>query len=215
MGRLKDYRLFWGEFRRTFKTTGAVLPSGRALARALSRHVRTQNGVGRRILEVGPGTGAVTEQIARSMGPADSLDVVELNDRFVQRLRQRFASEDVFRNVGERMELFHLNVEDHAVDAPYDIVVSGLPLNNFGVDDVERILAALVKLLRTGGTLSFFEYVAVRNAKAVVSRASERERLRGIGRAMSTLFDQHQVDRQWVLPNVPPAWVHHVEKIAG
>ena len=33
-----NYRLFWQEFRRTFHSTGAVLPSGRALCRALAKY---------------------------------------------------------------------------------------------------------------------------------------------------------------------------------
>ena len=59
-----DYRVFWREFRENFHTTGAVLPSGRSLAAALCYYL---NGDGRpkRILEVGPGTGAVTRTIVR------------------------------------------------------------------------------------------------------------------------------------------------------
>lgn len=211
MGRIRDYRLFLSEFRRTFKTTGAVLPSGKALSKALCRAAQDGKGAHpRRILEVGPGTGAVTEQIVGAMGPRDALDVVELNDRFVEHLRHRFQNEAVFLPVRDRLELLHLNVEQVVTDAPYDIVISGLPLNNFAVADVERILDALVALLKPGGALSFFEYVAVRNAKSVVSRRAERERLRGIGHAMKRLFAEHESSRQWVFANVPPAWVHQV-----
>ena len=55
---IAEYRTFFKEFRKTFHTTGAIAPSGRALARAvikpLSRHQRPV-----RVLEVGSGTGAV------------------------------------------------------------------------------------------------------------------------------------------------------------
>src|SRR5262245_18025577 len=72
---LDDYRVFWGEFRRTFQSTGAVMPSGRSLCRALSRQVREGSG-GRRLLEVGPGTGAVTRAIVAALQPGDTLDLV-------------------------------------------------------------------------------------------------------------------------------------------
>src|SRR5689334_9085073 len=91
--RLADYRVFWRQFREAYHSTGAVLPSGRGLARALARYVRedvppcgrraplrvTANGEssGRRILEVGPGTGAVTVQILGDMRPDDRLVMVE------------------------------------------------------------------------------------------------------------------------------------------
>ena len=60
---LSDYVLFLKEFRRTFHTTGALFPSSPGLARALSRYVQRDDEAvhsPRRILEVGPGTGAVT-----------------------------------------------------------------------------------------------------------------------------------------------------------
>src|ERR1041384_7663230 len=97
--RLADYRVFWQQFRQAYNSTGAVLPSGRGLCRALSRFVRDgetasatgQNGSnmeairrGRRILEVGPGTGAVTLQIIADMRPNDRLVLVERNHEFVE-----------------------------------------------------------------------------------------------------------------------------------
>jgi phospholipid N-methyltransferase len=90
------------------------------------------------------------------------------------------------------------------------VIVSGLPLNNFQADDVRQILAAFTRLLKPGGTLSFFEYIAVRPARSLVSNASERKRLREIGAAMREVL-LHEVRRDWIFPNIPPAWVHHVQ----
>jgi phospholipid N-methyltransferase len=112
--------------------------------------------------------------------------------------------------VAERAEIHHKPLQDVQCDEPYDVVISGLPLNNFAVNEVQQLLAALVGSVRSGGTLSFFEYVAVRNAKAMVSRAEDRVRLRGISRVLNQLFTDYPSRRQWVWPNVPPAWVHHV-----
>jgi phospholipid N-methyltransferase len=214
-GSWTDYRVFWREFRGQYHTTGAIAPSGRALAKALARFVADnpqaqQPGGGRRILEVGPGTGAVTTALVRGLGPADSLDLVELNDRFVAHLRQRFEREPAFQAVGSRSRVLHQPLETLPGDAPYDLIVSGLPLNNFSVPAVEEILAAYRKLLRPGGTLSFFEYIAIRRARAVVSGRAERARLQGISQALAALFAEGRIACDWVWPNLPPAWVHHV-----
>lgn len=209
MSVLADYRVFFREFRDNFETTGAILPSGRALARALASHVG-QPGPGRRVLEVGPGTGAVTAEIVRLLRPDDRFDLVELNDRFVARLNDRFANEPSFQRVADRSRVLHQSVESVSNDEPYDLIISGLPLNNFSVELVERILAALRALLRPDGTLSFFEYIAIRHAKAMVSPAADRTRLRGITKVLNQLLIPHEVRRDWVWRNVPPAWVHHV-----
>ena len=100
---LADYRVFLKEFRRTFESTGAVMPSGSALSHALARFVRegANSPSGRRILEVGPGTGAVTGHIVRAMRPGDRLDLVERNDEFVARLSERLQSDAVLLPVAE------------------------------------------------------------------------------------------------------------------
>jgi phosphatidylethanolamine/phosphatidyl-N-methylethanolamine N-methyltransferase len=208
--RLAEHTLFFREFLRNFHTTGAILPSGRYLAAALTRFVAEKSPHPRRILEVGPGTGAVTGQIIARMDAADRLDLVELNDSFVERLKHRFEHEPAFRRAADRSRVLHCPVEDLPRAERYDLIVSGLPLNNFAAADVDRILATLMELLAAGGTLSFFEYIAVRPARALVSGRAERERLRGIGKALRGVLDGREVRRDAVWLNVLPAWVHHV-----
>ncbi len=207
-----DLQLFFREFRQTYRTTGAIAPSGKALARALARFVPSPGNatVPRRILEVGPGTGAVTCALIDALGANDRLDLVELNDRFANRLRERLTNDPHFRPVAEQMRLFHQSVEDLPSDPRYDVIVSGLPLNNFAVDDVRRLLAALQSRLAPGGVMSFFEYVWIRGMKAAVSGREERVRLRGIGGTIHKLLSQHEIHRDLVWTNIPPAWVHHV-----
>jgi phosphatidylethanolamine/phosphatidyl-N-methylethanolamine N-methyltransferase len=212
--RLAENILFFREYLRNFHSTGAVLPSGRFLAAALSRFVADDSGVpgSRKILEVGPGTGAVTRQIVADMRRADSLDLVELNGTFVQQLNRRFETEPAFQTVAHQARVLHCPIEDLPRDRKYDVIVSGLPLNNFSADVVEQILAALVDLLSPGGTLSFFEYIAVRRARSLVSGRVERERLDGVGRAMRAVLGPYEIRRDAIWLNVPPAWVHHVQR---
>ncbi len=133
-----------------------------------------------------------------------------MNDRFVERLRERFQREPAFQAVGERCRVLHQPVEKVPADEPYDLLISGLPLNNFSVESVEQILDTFARLVRPGGTLSFFEYIAVRPARAMISGGAERTRLRGIGQALERLLAAGEIRRDWIWPNVPPAWVHHV-----
>jgi phospholipid N-methyltransferase len=209
--RLSQYGVFFKEFLRNYHTTGAILPSGRPLADALARFVRQQPDTPRRILEVGPGTGAVTERIIAALGSEDQLDLVELNDSFVEQLRHRFRRDPAFQAVADRARVLHCAVEELATDDAYDLTISSLPLNNFSACEVEQILETLTGLLRAGGTLSFFEYIAIRRIRALVSGRAERARLRGIERAMKDVLAAHEVRRDWIWPNVPPAWVHHVQ----
>jgi phospholipid N-methyltransferase len=146
------------------------------------------------------------------MDREDSLDLVELNGSFVQRLEHRFQTEPAFQAVASRARVLHQPVEDLPPGQSYDVIVSGLPLNNFSADVVENILAGLTGRLAPGGTLSFFEYIAVRPLRSLVSGRADRERLRGVGRAMRAVLDPGEIRRDAVWLNVLPAWVHHVRK---
>src|SRR5580704_18583363 len=92
---LRDHREFLRQFRTQFQTTGAIAPSSRRLARAMTRHIASDRGPAR-ILEVGPGTGAVTRRIVTLLKADDCLDMVELNQAFAGRLAQRFQNEPSF-----------------------------------------------------------------------------------------------------------------------
>jgi len=211
---LADYRLFLRQFRRAYHTTGAVLPSGRTLCRALASHVGSEDDRPLHVLEVGPGTGSVTRAIIGRLRSDDRLDLVEVNDQFVAHLQERLRTDPEFRSVADRTHIWNAHVEQlTAAEQPprYDRIVSGLPLNNFSPGEVETILGALRELLAPGGTLSFFQYMWIRNARTLVSGRRERTRLRGIGNVLDGLLDRYEIGRQWIWPNVPPAWVHHVQ----
>src|SRR5882724_7167109 len=129
MSQLQDYRAFLIQFLRNYETTGAVIPSGRALGAALCRHVGI--GAPQRILEAGPGTGAVTSCLIQRMRAGDELWLVELNPTFAAHLRDAFQERPSFRAVADRCRLIEGSIQDLGQEAHFDLIVSGLPLNNF------------------------------------------------------------------------------------
>ena len=182
-------------------------------SKALCRYAAESNGRARQILEVGPGTGPATAQLVRLLATnEDRLRIVELNDAFVEFLRNRFANEPEFQHVADRCEIVHDSLQNLPPGTQYDVSVSGLPLNNFSVELVESLLGCFERLLKPGGVVSFFEYIAIRRAKAAVSRQEGRERLQGIARLIDFFLSGREIRRDSVLLNVPPAWVHHVQK---
>src|SRR5688572_30754852 len=104
MSGIADYRAFLTQFLRNYEMTGAVVPSGRPLAKALCRHVG-EGAAGQRILEAGPGTGAVTGSIIERMRSDDELWMVELNPTFAAHLRCAFRDRPTFRAVADRCHL--------------------------------------------------------------------------------------------------------------
>jgi phosphatidylethanolamine/phosphatidyl-N-methylethanolamine N-methyltransferase len=207
----RDHVEFFRQFRKQFHTTGAIAPSSRRLARAMTRHIaEARKPVN--ILEVGPGTGAVTRRILRLLKADDRLDLVELNESFAELLRRRFQSDPVFKPAAGRSRVHVCGIEAFESDVRYDFIVSGLPFNNFSPAFVEQVLEALFELLAPGGILSFFEYMYVRPLRKIVSPPAERTRLGELDRVVNAYLGRHGISRDSVFLNMPPAWVQHLRK---
>jgi phosphatidylethanolamine/phosphatidyl-N-methylethanolamine N-methyltransferase len=202
-----ECREFFGQFRQQFYTTGSIIPSSRALARALTRPMREFDGP-RRVLEAGPGSGAVTREIVRVLRPEDQLDIVEINPAFVDLIRRRFTEEPAFRRREHQCRIIHAPIQEVVGQGPYDFLISGIPLANFAAPLVEEIFGSYRRLLRPEGTLSYFEYVALRKVKRTLIRA-ERARLTALAVVLEEKIRRYQTAEEVVVFNMPPAVARH------
>ncbi|WP_198653791.1 class I SAM-dependent methyltransferase [Actinocorallia populi] len=198
--------LFFREFVRTRRDTGAIAPSGPSLASALTRYVVPGSGRPRAVLEVGPGTGAVTRRVRASMGSLDTLDLAEANPRFAA-LLQRTHGRDA------RVRLLEGPVQEHELGA-YDTIVCGLPFANFDEGTVEDLFGRLLGALRPGGTLSFFAYAGLPVLRRTFAGDEERRRARRTQAVIARTLQRHRFRAETVLGNLPPARVHHLAAVA-
>jgi phospholipid N-methyltransferase len=198
-------------FRKDFSHTGSLLPSSKGLSRELAANLRGERIPGR-ILEIGPGTGPVTEQILKSLQPGDQFDAVEINGDFVRLLCERFSLPGPASVNGppERFRLFHIPIQRVPGAHCYDHLISGLPFNNFSARLTREIWRCIHRLAAPGATFAFFEYVAIRKLKMPFVSREEQKRLALIGRHLSKEIERFQFREKKVWANVPPAVVHHL-----
>jgi len=207
---LKQQATFVKQFGTRFETTGSLMPSSRFVAKAITRYVQQRGDAPIRILECGPGTGPFSDYIVRLLRPGDVYHLVELNENFVDVLRQRFTRETHWSRVKEMAEIFELPLQDFSPDEKYDFIISGLPHINFPTTVVETITAAYFNLLKPGGMLSYFEYMYVRPLRKMVTLGNDRQRVREVNAIMEAHIGRHRIRRESILINVPPVWVQHL-----
>ena len=100
-------------------STGAVMPSSKALARTMARYVDPQSKGP--VIELGPGTGPVTEALVeRGIDPA-RLMLVEFNPDFCRLLRTRYPAATVVQGDAYRLR----RLLETFVREPAAAVVSG------------------------------------------------------------------------------------------
>jgi phosphatidylethanolamine/phosphatidyl-N-methylethanolamine N-methyltransferase len=166
-------------------SVGAVAPSGKVLARVMANFV-DPNASGP-IVELGPGTGPVTEALlARGIDPA-RLTLVEYSSGFCELLRRKFPGVNVVQG-----DAYNLPVTlDGVLPKPAAAFVSGLPLFNKPLKMRLDLLDQAFALMQPDAPFVQFTY----NAISPIPRSQAHIRAEASGR---------------VWRNFPPArvWVY-------
>lgn len=128
----------------------AIAPSGRALARLITREITPETGP---VIELGPGTGAFTRAlIARGVRPED-LALIEFGSEFAVALQARYPAARTLW-----MDAARLDTVELFDGAPAGAVVSGLPLLSIAPRKVRAILMGAFDKMRPDGAFYQFTY---------------------------------------------------------
>src|SRR5580700_7324440 len=80
--------IFFREYIKNFQDTGALAPSSPGLARKMMQAARVSKA--QNLLELGPGTGAFTKEIRRTLPQGASYLGLDMNAAFIGSLRSQF-----------------------------------------------------------------------------------------------------------------------------
>ena len=186
---LTDSSLFLREWLANPQRTGAVAPSspqlGAAMARWLPRDPESF------VLELGPGTGAVTDALFKRGLREDRLVAIEHNPALAKHLRKRFPLAQII--TGDAWQLDLLLRDCPQPVAAVGAVISSLPLLNFPKAQADELAAKIRAVLEPRGRWVQYSYHLV------------KDRSRGAD-------DFKHVASKIVWWNLPPARVHVFQK---
>src|SRR5215470_6572872 len=166
-------------------TTGAVTPSGRALARTMAAYIDASPPGP--IVELGPGTGPVTEALLGQGIDSSRLVLVEFDPIFCRLLRARYPAAMIVQGDAYALKPLLRDV----LKQPAVGVVSGLPLFTKPLRIRLRLLFEAFALMSPGAPFVQFTY----NAVAPIPKRLDR-------------VSVEASERVWM--NIPPArvWVY-------
>ena len=186
---LADSTLFLREWLVNPQRTGSVAPSspqlGAAMARWLPRDPESF------VLELGPGTGAVTDALLKYGLREDRLIAIEHNSTLARLLQKKFPRARII--TGDAWELDTLLADLPQPVSSVGGVISSLPLLNFPKSQADALARKIRAILEPRGRLVQYSYHLIKGR----SRGSEAFRL---------------IASKIVWWNLPPARVHVFQK---
>ena len=151
---------------------GAVTPSGKILARTMASFVDPR--IPGPIVELGPGTGPVTDALIRRGVAQDRLVLIEYNPEFCQLLKRRFPKATIVQ--GDAYDL--KETLSGVLQEPAAATVSSLPLFTKPMDHRLDLLEMAQGLMHPGAPFIQFTYAVVppipARSKSYKARASNR-----------------------------------------
>jgi phosphatidylethanolamine/phosphatidyl-N-methylethanolamine N-methyltransferase len=188
-------QLFFKRFLANPGIVGALLPSSPALCREITSHINIESAEA--VVELGPGTGVITDEILARLNPQAKFVAIELDDKMYNALRQNRPDLNIVNDsavnlpkIMEKAEIRHLNT-----------IVSGLPWAAFPEQLQLGILNAVVDSLCDGGYFTTFAYL-----QGLLLPAGQRFK-----KLLKKSFREVKISRV-IWNNVPPAIVYRCKK---
>ena len=152
--------------------TGAVTPSGKILARTMASFVDPR--IPGPIVELGPGTGPVTDALIRRGVAQDRLVLVEYSPEFCQLLKRRFPKATIIQ--GDAYDL--KETLSDILKEPAAATVSSLPLFTKPMDQRLELLETAQGMMHADAPFIQFTYAVVppipARSQAYKAKASNR-----------------------------------------
>jgi phosphatidylethanolamine/phosphatidyl-N-methylethanolamine N-methyltransferase len=154
MAALADSSLFLREWFANPQRTGSLAPSSPQLGAAMAHWLPTDPESF--VLELGPGTGAVTEMLLKRGLREDRLVAIEHNPKMARLLREKFPHAQIITGDAWQMDVL-LRERRHPIES-VGAVISSLPLLNFPLAEAEALAEKIRDILEPHGNWVQYSY---------------------------------------------------------
>ena len=151
---LTDTTVFLQEWFANPQRTGSLAPSSPQLAAAMAQWLPADPES--YVLELGPGTGAVTEALIKRGLREDRLVAIERNPKMARLLRDKFPQAQII--IGDAWHLDHLLRSRREPIESVGAVISSLPLLNFPPAEADALAEKIRAILEHGGKWVQYSY---------------------------------------------------------
>ena len=137
------------------------------------------------ILELGPGTGPLTNEIVKLLRPADHLDVVEVQEKFFKIVNNKFPGKNISVHFNDFLEF--------TPEKRYKFIFSSLPYDIMPRPVIRKIWEKKLSLCAPTAYICYFKYLKFRKFKCDYEEQ---------------VVKHFKHDKQLVFRNLPPAHIY-------
>lgn len=211
---LKDNALFVQEFFRSFQSTGSLCPTTRWAAKALvAPLLEKPRNTPSKILELGPGTGSVTRYILRQMGFGDSLAICEINERFMEALRDNLEEDPYFDTHRSRVSFHCCPMQQLPENQKFDLIVCAIPFLNLSLPLVKELFLKIAALSHKDTIITNYEYKGLRSIGKQFLATPRRIRMRELDDFFKSIQIAHLESKRNVWLNILPIIVYRLNQL--
>ncbi len=171
-------------------SVGAIAPSSRKLADAMIRGLQLNPGDG--VLELGPGTGAITAQIQSILPEPHAYLGIERQPEFTHLLQRNFPELRFVTGCATNSNMLSAQSDLPGVK----VIVSSLPFANLHPNTQDEIISGIHALMAPNVIFRTYQYIHSYHLPLAIRFRKE----------MNALFGRHQRSKP-LWSNLPPAYV--------
>lgn len=151
MSTISSLKVFFKEWLRQPLKVAAIAPSMPPLGRFMAAQISSPNGL---VLELGPGTGPLTQEILNYGVAPERLVLVERNENMAKFMRKKFPNVRTIEGDASQLD----QILPPETVGEFTDVVSGLPLLTIPRDVCREIMLQSFAVMKPGGRFIQFSY---------------------------------------------------------
>jgi phospholipid N-methyltransferase len=206
---IKDSWKFISQIPYHYKTIGAIAPFSKKTAKSIFKSLLPEinNKYGQKLmfLEVGPGSGGLSEYFVKKLENLNidyQLDLVELNEELYKILVEKFAN-------NPKVNVYCSDIIDWPTKNKYNIIVSTLPFNcTFFTDEiVSNIINKYEQVSDKNCCIVCAEYALVGNIYKLFLSAQDKQEYEKKHNTLDKFKNRNETKKEIVLANIPPTYL--------
>jgi phospholipid N-methyltransferase len=206
---IKDSWKFISQIPYHYKTIGAIAPFSEKTAQSIFKSVlpeiKDKNGQKLMFLEVGPGSGGLSEYFVKKLEDLNidyQLDLVELNEELYKVLVEKFAN-------NPKINVYCNDIIDWPTKNKYNIIVSTLPFNcTFFTDKiVSSIINKYEEISAKNCCIVCAEYALVGNIYKLFLSEQDKIEYEKKHNTLDKFKNRNETKKEIVLANLPPTYL--------